>query len=108
MHPHSKLISTDISNRLPLTFVRYNAICSTAAAAGGDTAAVHKKKKKKASAMQGEDGAAGDADGRKRRKRKKNGGGSGSGSGGDGDSWYGGEEFDDLIDDRSGLKTKRV
>ncbi len=46
-----------------------------------------------------EDDAAGNADARRRRKRKKNGGGSGSGD--DGDSWYGGEEFDDFIDDRS-------
>ncbi len=47
----------------------------------------------------GNEADTGNVDGRKKKKRNKH-GGSGSGSGGDGDSWYGGEEFDDLIDDR--------
>jgi hypothetical protein len=90
-----------------LTCIRYNAICSTAAAAGGSVeGASRKKKKKKAKGDKGElaAGAGGDEGGKKKRK-KRGGSDSGSGSGGDGDSWYGGEEFDDLIDDRSGLRS---
>ena len=86
-----------------LTCIRYNAICSTAAAAGGSVEGTgRKKKKKKSKGDKGEVavGAGGDEGGKKKRK-KRGGSDSGSGSGGDGDSWYGGEEFDDLIDDRS-------
>ena len=82
---------------------RYNAIIPPAAAAAGGEgggAPGRKKKKKKGKGEKGEvQGGAAVGEGGKKKRRKRD--GSGSGSGGDGDSWYGGDGFDDLIDDRS-------